>query len=231
MNDDPIGGALRALPREAAEPGFTAEVLARLDSATAAGRPGGGRSGLRPLWAGAALAAAGLAAFVGLTLMSGPERPRPAPDAPDAAAVSTAAPSRPLAIAAEPPASVPPVIAETPSTPAPPPIRAAAQPPRPPRPAPPAVAAIPAGTTVTAGPVPSAAVEAARLFRARAELAELRRRHDRFASELREISDLAGGRPVVYLGGDEGLDVVLDLRRPTPSTVPASLNPTQPRYR
>ena len=63
--------------------------------------------------------------------------------------------------------------------------------------------------------------EAARLRHARTALADLRRRHARFASELRSLSALTGdGRPVLYLGGDEGLEVVLDLDRPDLGAAP-----------
>jgi hypothetical protein len=66
-----------------------------------------------------------------------------------------------------------------------------------------------------AAPGAAGTAEAARLRHARTALADLRQRHARFASELRSLSALTGdGRPVLYLGGDEGLEVVLDLDRP-----------------
>ena len=76
---------------------------------------------------------------------------------------------------------------------------------------------------------PGTALAAARpgeppgLRQARAELAELRSRHRRFASELRSFEDFAGdGGPVLYLGGDEALEVVLRLGSAEPGTVPAT---------
>jgi len=46
---------------------------------------------------------------------------------------------------------------------------------------------------------------------AQQELASLRAEHARIAAELRDLSQNA--KPVVYLGGDENVDVVLDVER------------------
>jgi hypothetical protein len=46
-------------------------------------------------------------------------------------------------------------------------------------------------------------------------LAALRESRQRFALELALLPEIGGdGAPVLYLGGDEGLDVVLDLGHP-----------------
>lgn len=47
----------------------------------------------------------------------------------------------------------------------------------------------------------------------RERLAELRREQQQLAAELAALKDQAGTRQVVYLGGNEGIDIVMDLAR------------------
>ena len=218
MNEDRIGEALRALPREAADPEFTRAVLARLEAERGRGRRTGAAGVLRSgrlVWAGAALGAAGLAVVAGLFVAGGPGGARPTATGETAKEEGVAGPP-----AAEPPA---------------PDLESAGTAPGRddgPRPA-----------TALAGARPG---EPAGLFQARAELAELRRRHHRFASELRTLDDFGGdGGPVLYLGGDEALEVVLKLGPAGVGALPASTHsggvrtrpavdrrpPSSPRYR
>lgn len=64
--------------------------------------------------------------------------------------------------------------------------------------------------------------EAARAAEARRLLQEIRAEHDRIEQELRALSE----PPVVYLGGDERLDLVVDLDK-----VPAEDGPAPATYR
>ena len=224
MNDDRIGESLRALPPEAAAPEFTAAVLSRVEaevdrgrSAGATGRP---RSG-RLLWAGAVLAAAGVAVVAGFLVTGGAGVRRPAATGETAATGKQAGVGAPRAEEIEPAAVAADLPGDHPAAPfggrtplATPPGGSAAHPPPRPR----------AGDRQ-----PGTALAAARpdqppgLLQARAELAELRSRHRRFASELRSLEDFAGdGGPVLYLGGDEALEVVLRLGPAEPGTVPAA---------
>ena len=238
MSDDRIGESLRALPREAAAPEFTAAVLARVAAEPDRGRrtgAAGGPSSGRLLWAGAALAAAGVAVVAGLFVAGGSGGGRPGaigetardegvavPPATEiqSAAVAPSPPGEPLSRAAgrSPLATAPGGGVPRPSRP-----RLAAAPPAPDRDS--------VGPSPLHGPdpAPATALAVARpgeppgLFQARAELADLRRRHRRFASELRTFEDFAGdGGPVLYLGGDEALEVVLKLGPAEPGTAPAS---------
>lgn len=47
----------------------------------------------------------------------------------------------------------------------------------------------------------------------RARLAELRQEQQQLAAELAALKDQADSREVLYLGGDEGIDIVMDLAR------------------
>jgi len=79
-------------------------------------------------------------------------------------------------------------------------------------------AAGPRRPTSDRGPAapPSADARSA-LERMRAELDALRREHRRFEVALAELPEIGrDGQPVVFLGGDEGLGLVLDLGRETP---------------
>ncbi len=193
--EDAIGGALRSLPAEAAGPGFTARVLARLDDAGRASRP----AILRPGLAWAALAAAALVAAVGIAMMRSAAAP----------------PEAPVRIAESRPAGAPPAPAAEPE---PGPVAAVDEPP----PsaaggadgdeAPPAATAdtrlAAAGNRAAAGDAHDA------LARLRAELDALRREHRRFEIGLADLPEVGrDGQPVVYVGGDEGLGLVLDLGR------------------
>ncbi|HYU31456.1 MAG TPA: hypothetical protein VEW48_04785 [Thermoanaerobaculia bacterium] len=64
--------------------------------------------------------------------------------------------------------------------------------------------------------------EAARTAEARRVLQEIRAEHDRLAQELRTLSE----PPVVYLGGDERVDLVVGLDK-----VPAEDGPAPATYR
>lgn len=83
--------------------------------------------------------------------------------------------------------------------------------------------------TAPAPPAPQVAVRDAR-----AALEELRREQRRLERELTALSQLtASDGPVIYIGGDETLDLVLDLGSEAPGTVqPASHRvPAPPRRR
>lgn len=216
--DAALGAALRALPAERAGAGFTARVLARLDRPAAPSRD---RAPARSLPLLAALAAAVLAVAVGLTLIPerGPEGRAGAPPrvadagrvaAPaagsSAATVPTAPePGLPAAGGRERPAGLD---RHSPEGALPAPGEAA-----------------PAGFARTSAGPPSlraepAADPRAALDRVRAELDALRREHRRFQVGLGALPEIgADGEPVLYLGGDEGLELVLDLGR---DAVPAS---------
>ncbi len=64
--------------------------------------------------------------------------------------------------------------------------------------------------------------EAARAAEARRLLQEIRAEHDRIEQELRTLSE----PPVIYVGGDERLDLVVDLDR-----IPAEDGPVPATYR
>ena len=64
--------------------------------------------------------------------------------------------------------------------------------------------------------------DAARNAEARRLLQEIRAEHDRIEQELRALSE----PPVVYIGGDERLDLVVDLNR-----IPAEDGPEPATYR
>jgi cytochrome c-type biogenesis protein CcmH/NrfG len=64
--------------------------------------------------------------------------------------------------------------------------------------------------------------EAERTAEARRLLQEIRAEHDRIEQELRALSE----PPVVYVGGDEEVDLVVDLNK-----VPAEDGPTPATYR
>jgi hypothetical protein len=64
--------------------------------------------------------------------------------------------------------------------------------------------------------------EAARAAEARRLLQEIRAEHDRIEQELHTLSE----PPVIYLGGDERLDLVVDLDR-----IPAEDGPAPATYR
>lgn len=64
--------------------------------------------------------------------------------------------------------------------------------------------------------------EAARAAEARRLLQEIRAEHDRIEEELRALSE----PPVIYVGGDERLDLVVDLDR-----IPAEDGPAPATYR
>jgi cytochrome c-type biogenesis protein CcmH/NrfG len=64
--------------------------------------------------------------------------------------------------------------------------------------------------------------EAARAAEARQALREIRAEHERLEQELRALAD----PPVVYLGGNERIDLVLDLDK-----VPAEAGPVPATYR
>jgi len=64
--------------------------------------------------------------------------------------------------------------------------------------------------------------ESAKTAEARRLLQEIRAEHGRLERELRSLSE----PPVVYLGGDEGMDLVVDLDK-----VPAEDGPAPATYR
>lgn len=63
---------------------------------------------------------------------------------------------------------------------------------------------------------------------ARALLEEIRAEHERLERELSELEAASSGAPVLYLGGDESVDLVLDVgrvpERPAGRVQPASYN-------
>lgn len=199
--EDAIGAALRALPAETAGPGFTTRVLARLDEGGRASRPI-----LRPGAAWAALAAAALVAAAGVAVMRSAAPP---------AASERVAESRPD----EPPAVVTDAEAGTAGRhgsteggdPASGPGAAPAEdsPSTVPPPA-------PSDTRLAAAGSAAAGDAHDALVRLRAELDALRREHRRFEIGLADLPEVGrDGQPVVYVGGDEGLGLVLDLGRDT----------------
>lgn len=89
--------------------------------------------------------------------------------------------------------------------------------------------AMAATTAVVAALVVSAGVvryeqsrEAARTAEARRLLQEIRAEHEQLEQELRALSE----PPVVYVGGDEGMDLVVDLDK-----IPAEDGPAPATYR
>ena len=86
-----------------------------------------------------------------------------------------------------------------------------------------AVAAVALLVVVSAGVIRhEQSREAARAAEARRLLQEIRAEHDRIEQELRSLDE----PPVIYLGGDERLDLVVDLDK-----VPAEDGPAPATYR
>jgi anti-sigma factor RsiW len=77
------------------------------------------------------------------------------------------------------------------------------------RPAAALAAAALAAVAIPAGLLVEEAADRRKAAEARRMLEEIRAEHSRLASELEELSE----PPVIYLGGDENVDFVLDLRR------------------
>lgn len=200
---DALSAALRSLPAERASTGFTAGVLARVDRSDERSRGGL----LRPAPVLAALAAAALALAVGLALVPRPERAEPVDGEERVAEVATAAGTvEEPELGIEPP-PVPPSADRSVDA------ASASTEPRSARAAPTShpLASRPAGE--------SAADARAALARVRAELDALRREHRRFEVGLAELPEIGpGGEPVLFLGGDEGLELVLDLGRDADGT-------------
>jgi hypothetical protein len=239
--EDAIGAALRSLPAETAGPGFTARVLARLGEGERASRP----PTLRPAVAWALLAAAALIAAAGIVVMrssapqDAPDRVAESrPDEPPAVVTDAEAGTAARAGRRDPsedgrPASGPGAAraGDPPSTAAasgedePSPGAPAAGVPRfaegpardgrpgarrSPPPAPGDTRLAAAGSRAAAGDAHDA------VARLRVELDALRREHRRFEIGLADLPEVGrDGQPVVYVGGDEGLGLVLDLGRDT----------------
>lgn len=68
--------------------------------------------------------------------------------------------------------------------------------------------------------------EAARTAEARRALQEIRAEHERLEREVRALFDLGAEPQVIYLGGNEQIDLVLDLDK-----VPAADGPVAATYR
>ena len=223
-----LGESLRSLPRQTAGDGFTARVLARLD-----GEPESPRreSGWRPGALGGLLLAGLATAALALTLgpaLFGPERVDETP--PRIAEVASPVAPAPRV---EPPAPAPPETV-TPTPTGPPSASPASSVPvaAPPIAVPPVAAPrveVPPSVSAQA-PVRIAAAETSRASRRRAELAAarsaleaLRRDHRRLSADLVDLPEIgADGQPVLYVGGDEGLGLVLGPTRGRGSVRPAA---------
>lgn len=251
---DPLGEALRALPAETAGPGFTARVLARLDESERASS-GSPALRPAAAWAMLAVAGLVAAVGVAVTRSGGPPAEEPARIAELTAAdrsgegAAEVPEGRAAAVPGSPETSQPPSPRSARVRPGPEagrspgsaPDGAAADEAAPASPGPAvgalrvaagdAEAARSAGDARLAGsasasPGPPSDARAS-LDRLRAELDALRRDHRRLEIGLSDLPELGrDGQPVIYVGGDEGLELVLDLGRdPGPRSDPRGDRP------
>lgn len=227
---DPLREALRSLPRATADASFTRRVLAHLDETPDGARRERLGVGVSIAWMAGGLATAALVLAVGVTVL-GPlfrDPVRPEPTAPTASGDGGAAAVQ----VADVPSSSPSSSSPSPAGPAPEPADVAgaglgapaqrpSSPPPSPSPGPAAVSVVPPAAEVP--PDAAAARRRALLAEVRSELEALRRDHRRLTAGLADLPEIgADGRPVLYVGGDEGLGLVLGAREEGPGARPVS---------
>lgn len=190
-SDREVQQALADLPRERAADGFTDRVLRSLDETPPPARPFflhfRWRHRWQRRWQPVLAGSAVAALLVAVLLATGVLRP-----ASDPTHESGIEPQEPIFASADGPG--------TPGTEAP-------------------SVALPPETPETAVKPPAAVSPAAasdRRTETVARLEELRREHTRLVRDLRGLRELADGSQVIYIGGDESLDFVLDLQTEMP---------------